>query len=57
LIFYPNHPPLGAIHDHIEAAAFARVAVVSQPATPALIEYCRSEATGLIRANSISGRR
>jgi hypothetical protein len=50
-ILCPDHPPLGAIHDHVEAAAFARVAVASQPATLALIEYCRAEARAIIESN------
>ena len=31
--------------------AFARLAVVAQPATLAFIEYCHAEATALIEAN------
>jgi hypothetical protein len=50
-ILCPDNPPLGAVHDHVEAAAFARVAVASQPATLALTEYCRSEAKGIIESN------
>jgi hypothetical protein len=51
LILHPELPPLGAVHDFVEAAAFARVAVAAQPAVKALIEYAEAEATALLKAN------
>jgi hypothetical protein len=50
-ILHPELPCLGAVHDHVEAEAFARVAVASQPAVAALVAYCEAEATALIKAN------
>jgi hypothetical protein len=50
-ILHPTLPSLGAQHDHVEAAAFARVAVAAQPATMALLEYCRAEASALLTTN------
>ena len=51
LILHPDLSSLGAVHDFVEADAFARVAVVGQPAVMALVEYCRAEATALLTAN------
>jgi hypothetical protein len=51
LILHPELPPLGTVHDFVEAAAFARIAVAAQPAVKALIEYCEAEATALLKAN------
>ena len=48
VILHPTLPSLGAQHDHVEAAAFARVAVAAQPAALALLEYCRAEASALL---------
>jgi len=48
-ILFPDLPPLNAPHDHIEAAAFARVAVAAQAAAGDLIRYAEAEATALIR--------
>jgi hypothetical protein len=47
-VLYPDHEPLPAEHDAIEALAIASV-VSSSPA--ALLTYCRAEAEALIRAN------
>src|SRR5665811_108969 len=51
LILHPDLPALGAVHDFVEADAFARVAVAAQPAVVALVEYCKAEATALLTAN------
>ena len=51
LILHPDLPALGAVHDFVEADAFARVAVAAQPAVTSLVEYCRAEATALLTAN------
>src|SRR5205807_2880884 len=51
LILHPELPPLGAIHDFVEAAAFAKIAVAAQPAVKALIAYAEAEATALLQAN------
>ncbi|WP_156164601.1 hypothetical protein [Bradyrhizobium sp. LTSP885] len=51
LILHPDLPSLGAVHDFVEADAFAKVAVAVRPATMALLEYCRSEASGLLTEN------
>jgi hypothetical protein len=51
LLLYPDLAPLGAVHDFVEVAAFARVAVAAQPAVKALIEYCKAEARALLTAN------
>jgi hypothetical protein len=51
LILHPDLPSLGAVHDFVEANAFAKVAVAAQPAVIALVEYCRAEATALLTAN------
>jgi hypothetical protein len=51
LILHPECPVLGATHDHVEAAAFARVAVASPTAVDALLAYCEAEARGLLLAN------
>jgi ATP-dependent Zn protease len=50
-VLFPDHCSLGAHHDGIEAAAFARDAVAAEPATSALIDYCAAEARGLIESN------
>jgi hypothetical protein len=53
----PDRAPEGnrriAVHDEIEAAAFARVATASatSPVVAALLAYAEVEATALIRAN------
>jgi|SRR5712664_2782035 len=57
----PNYPVPGrtpernrriAVHDEIEAAAFARVATAAtSPVVAALLAYAEAEATALIRAN------
>jgi hypothetical protein len=54
LILHPESPPLSAVHDHTEARAFAGVACASSAAVPALLEYCRAEARGLLLATSVS---
>lgn len=51
LILHPGTPVLGAMHDHIEARSFARVACASTSAATALISYARAEAQGLLLAN------
>jgi hypothetical protein len=50
-LLHPDLPSLGAAHDGIEAAAFARVAVAAQPAVKALVAYCRAEATAVLTGN------
>jgi hypothetical protein len=51
LLLHPELPPLGAVHDFVEAAAFARIAVAAQPAVAAMVAYAEAEATALLRAN------
>jgi hypothetical protein len=51
LLLYPNLAPLGAVHDHTDARAFAGVAVASSAAVPALLAYAQAEAAGLLLAN------
>jgi hypothetical protein len=51
LLLYPDLPVLGAVHDHTEALSFAKIAVAASPAVAALIEYCKSEALGLLEQN------
>jgi hypothetical protein len=46
LILHPDRSSLGAKHDQIEAAAFARVATVT-----ALLAYAEAEATALLKSN------
>jgi hypothetical protein len=50
-LLHPDLPSLGAIHDFVEAAAFARIAVAASPAVEALVAYCRAEATALLTDN------
>jgi hypothetical protein len=52
-ILHPDQPSLGAKHDHVEAAAFARVACVAgaSPAVAALISYAEAEAAALLTQN------
>lgn len=50
-VLFPDLPPLNASHDCVEAAAFARVAVVAQAAAADLIRYAEAEAAALIREN------
>jgi hypothetical protein len=50
-LLHPDLPVLGAIHDHTEALSFAKIAVATKPAVGALIEYCKSEARGLLEQN------
>src|SRR4030088_1471460 len=51
LILHPELPALGAVHDDVEARAFAKVACAAPPAVKALIEYCEAEATALLKSN------
>ena len=51
-VLHPDLPSLGAQHDFVEAAAFAKIAVAAEPAVLALIEYARAEATGILQANA-----
>ncbi len=51
LLLHPDLPVLGAVHDHVEADAFAKIAVAASPAVGALIEYCRAEAHALLEQN------
>jgi hypothetical protein len=52
-ILHPDQPSLGAKHDHVEAAAFARVACAAgaSPAVAALISYAEAEALALLSQN------
>jgi hypothetical protein len=50
LLLHPG-PPLGAVHDFVEADAFARISVVASPAVASLIEYCKSEARAILQHN------
>jgi hypothetical protein len=50
-ILFPDHPPLNAEHDHVEARAFARVAVATSAAVADLIRYAEAEAAAIIREN------
>jgi hypothetical protein len=50
-LLYPDHPPLPAEHDQIEARAFAAVACAAPPAIGALIAYAEAEASALLSAN------
>lgn len=52
-ILHPDQPSLGAKHDHVEAAAFARVACAAgaSPAVAALISYAEAEAAALLTQN------
>jgi ATP-dependent Zn protease len=47
-ILYPQVEPLPTLHDQIEAAAFAGLAVSSPRAVPAFLEYAKGEAAALI---------
>jgi hypothetical protein len=47
-ILHPDLSSLGAVHDFVEADAFAKIAVASRPAVKAPIEYCEAEASALI---------
>jgi hypothetical protein len=47
-ILHPQDEPLPTIHDQIEAAAFASLAVSSPRAIPAFLEYAKGEAAALI---------
>jgi ATP-dependent Zn protease len=47
----PEQPVLAAEHDHTKAQAFAKIAVAASPSVSALIEYCKSEARGLLESN------
>ena len=47
-ILYPQDAPLPTLHDQLEAAAFAAIAVSSPRAVPAFLEYAKSEAAALI---------
>jgi hypothetical protein len=51
LLLFPDLAPLGAVHDFVEATAFAKVAVAASPSVEALINYCESEARALLTAN------
>jgi hypothetical protein len=42
-ILHPDVSSLGAVHDFVEADAFAKIAVAAQPAVQALIKYCEEE--------------
>lgn len=48
---HPDVSSLGAVHDFVEADAFAKIAVAAQPAVQALIKYCEEETRALILAN------
>jgi hypothetical protein len=52
-ILHPDQDTLGAKHDHVEAAAFARVACAAgtSPAVAALISYAEAEAHALLTQN------
>jgi hypothetical protein len=50
-LLHPELPVLGAVHDHTEAQAFARLAVAASPSVAALITYCKAEARGLLESN------
>jgi hypothetical protein len=50
-ILFPAQRPFGAKHDHTEAAAVARVVIAAPQARQALLQYCGSEARGLIVNN------
>jgi hypothetical protein len=50
-ILHPDVSSLGAVHDFVEADAFAKIAVAAQPAVQALIKYCEEETRALILAN------
>jgi hypothetical protein len=51
MLLHPDLPSLGAIHDGVEARAFARIAVTASPAVEALIIYAAAEATALLTTN------
>jgi hypothetical protein len=50
-ILFPDHQPLHAEHDQIEARAFAAVACAAPRAVGALLAYAEAEATALLIAN------
>jgi hypothetical protein len=50
-ILHPDLPPLNSVHDHVEAAAFARVSAATRSATSELIKYAEAEAAALIHEN------
>lgn len=50
-VLHPDHLPLPAEHDQVEAAALARVACATPDAVSSMLAYCESEAEALIRAN------
>jgi hypothetical protein len=47
-VLHPQDDPLPTLHDQIEAAAFAAIAVASPRAVPAFLEYAKGEARALI---------
>ena len=47
-ILHPQDEPLATVHDQVEAAAFAAIAVSSRRAVPAFLEYAKGEAAALI---------
>ena len=47
-ILHPQDEPLPTVHDQVEAAAFAAIAVSSRRAVPAFLEYAKGEAAALI---------
>jgi hypothetical protein len=51
MLLHPDLPSLGAIHDGVEARAFARIAVTASPAVEALIIYAAAEAPALLTTN------
>jgi hypothetical protein len=50
-ILHPDLPPLRSEHDHVEAAAFARISAATRSAATDLIRYAEAEAAGLVREN------
>jgi hypothetical protein len=51
LLLHSDQPVLGAVHDFVEADAFAKLAVVASPSVEALIKYCQAESRGLLEKN------
>jgi hypothetical protein len=49
--FYPDHDPLPAEHDYIEARALASVVCAAPSAVDAFIRFAEAEAEALIRAH------
>jgi hypothetical protein len=48
-VIFPHRTPLAALHDQLEARAFASVACASRDSIDAMLTYAEAEAEGIIR--------